>query len=274
MSRIALIDADIITYTAAHATCTWVTEDEAWTDMEEAKKFVREIAEEWTKAADCTDFRMILSPDDRTNYRLLVWPDYKTHRKSSKKPPHLSDIVAHIREEYPVKDIPYLEGDDVLGIIHTRNVDSSVIISTDKDMATVPGWHYNPNKDYGNGPRYVDQGYATRWLLTQTLAGDPTDGYKGARGIGPKKTDLILQDHFRLTKDASGAFKIEGEPEAAWEAVVQAFESKGQDRAEAVQNLAMARILTTDLYVKEGTKRSVLLPTNEWGVNTPFTLPE
>jgi hypothetical protein len=272
MSRVALLDADIIAYTAAHATCTWVTEDEAWADMGAAEVFIKEIAEEWTKGADCTEYRMVLSPDDRTNYRLLVWPEYKQHRKASKKPPHLKDIVKHIRDEYPVKDVPYLEGDDVMGILHTRNPESSVIVSSDKDMATIPGWVYNPNKDYGNGPRHISKTQAQHWLLTQVLTGDSTDGYKGAKGVGPKRAEALLDNHFRLTKTAHG-FALEGDAAACWSEVVETFESKGQTVEEAVQNLAMARILTEDLYSKEGDTRTVWLPTETWGVNTPFELP-
>ena len=79
-----------------------------------------------------------------------------------------------------------------MGILATKRPEERIIVSTDKDMATVPGWHYNPNKD-ADGPRYVDAMSAQRFLQWQVLTGDPTDGYKGAKGIGPKKADIILK---------------------------------------------------------------------------------
>lgn len=270
--KTSLIDADIIAYTAAYASCTWVTEDEAWYDMGEAEKMVDEIIIDWTQQAECDRSRCILSPDDRTNYRLLLWPEYKTHRKSSKKPPHLSAVIDYIRNMHNGYSVPYLEGDDVLGILHTRKPDSTVIVSTDKDMHTVPGWHYNPNKDHGMGPQYVSPEQATRWLLTQVLTGDATDGYKGAKGVGPKRAEKVLSDFFKLEKTATG-FNLSGDPVGCWEVVKDIFESKGQTVEEAVQNLAMARILTTDLYHKSGDRRGVSLPTAHWGVNEVLTLP-
>ena len=60
-------------------------------NMDAAREVVDEIVQAWTKHAGADEPMCILSPDDRTNYRLLEWPQYKTHRKSSRKPPHLGD---------------------------------------------------------------------------------------------------------------------------------------------------------------------------------------
>lgn len=276
MTKKALIDADIVAYTAAHATCTWVTnddgEDEAWPDVGAAGEFVDEIVRAWTRHSGADEPVCVLSPDDRTNYRLLVWPAYKTHRKSSRKPPHLGEVIQYIRDRWDGYHVPYLEGDDVLGILHTRNPDNTVIVSTDKDMHTVPGWHYNPNKDEGSGPRYVCPMMADRWLQTQVLTGDSTDGYKGAKGIGPKKAETVLNNHYVLERQGD-QFVLKGDPAAAWEDVMNTFRVTGQPLDEAVQNLAMARILHTDLFRKTNGERFIQLPTETWGVNTEFKLP-
>ena len=268
----ALIDADIVAYTAAFTSCTWVTEHEAWYDMDEAKKTVEEIVTDWTEQAQADSAVCVLSPDDRTNYRSLIWPEYKTHRKATRKPPHLAEIQSHIREAYDVLSVPYLEADDVMGIVATRNPEDNVIVSTDKDMATIPALVYNPNRDYKNGPRLISDAEADRWLLTQTLIGDTTDGYKGALKVGPVRAKTLLSNHFRV-REQGGTFVLEGCAEAAWDEVLAVFHKTGQGYEEAIQNLSMARILRDNWYKKEGDNRAVMLPTLKWHEGHWFDLP-
>lgn len=274
MKKIALLDADIICYTAGHMSVQWIDfdgDEVAIPNMDAAREVVDEIVQAWTKHAGADEPMCILSPDDRTNFRLLEWPQYKTHRKSSRKPPHLGEIQEYLRDRWNAYSVPYLEGDDVMGILATKRPEERIIVSTDKDMATVPGWHYNPNKD-ADGPRYVDAMSAQRFLQWQVLTGDPTDGYKGAKGIGPKKADIILKPHYQLTKSASG-FQLQGDPEAAWSDILDVYRTTGQTVEDAVQNLAMARILTTDLYRKSPAGRFVQMPTAVWGENRELHLP-
>jgi 5'-3' exonuclease len=94
------------------------------------------------------------------------------------------------------------EADDLLGIEQTANNENGVescIISIDKDLDCISGWHFNPGIRRGGvfikEPRryLVSPRDATRFFYTQLLVGDPTDGIKGAPGIGKVKAEKILQ---------------------------------------------------------------------------------
>ena len=63
------------------------------------------------------------------------------------------------------------------------------MISYDKDLDQIPGWHYNW---YHDKMYHVEPHQANRFLACQCLAGDMTDNIPGVKGIGPKKAELIL----------------------------------------------------------------------------------
>ncbi|HET8686278.1 MAG TPA: hypothetical protein VFM18_06390 [Methanosarcina sp.] len=79
-----------------------------------------------------------------------------------------------------------MEADDLLGLHQTED---SCIVSIDKDLLMIPGWHYNYVKD--------DLCYVSEWagiyaFYKQLLVGDPSDNIKGAKGIGKAKAERIL----------------------------------------------------------------------------------
>ena len=63
------------------------------------------------------------------------------------------------------------------------------IVSIDKDMDMIPGWHYNQNK----GELYfVTPEEADYFFHKQLLTGDRVDNIIGIKGIGDKKSDKAL----------------------------------------------------------------------------------
>lgn len=261
--KTALIDADIITYLAAYYSMQKFDDGEVWVDIEAAKEEVKRVTDEWVADAGCDAPLMVLSPPDRTNYRKIIWPEYKTHRKASAKPPHLGAVAEYVAEAYDSTYIPYLEGDDVIGILHTRDPDNTVIVSTDKDMATVPGYHYNPNRTYGMGPVEISQAQAKQWLFTQILTGDPTDGYKGATRVGPKSAEKILRPHYSCVLSHNDEPTYYFDEECAFNDAVAAYIAAGDTVEDFVRNYSMAQILTNDLY--DESTRTVYLPTAQYG---------
>ena len=242
MKKVALIDADIITYLSAYHSMTKFDDGEVWVDMEAAKKDAATTIAEWTDGAECEEALLVFSPQDRTNYRSIIWPEYKKHRKPSAKPPHLGDVAEFLLGAYESTWTPYLEGDDVIGILHTQDPESTVMVSTDKDMKTIPGFLYNPNKNFGMGPVEISEAEAQAWLYTQVLTGDSTDGYKGVLKCGPVKAKKILDQH-------SGCALVKGVPtyytneHELHEATLRAYLLAGQQPEEFATNFAMARIL-------------------------------
>jgi len=77
----------------------------------------------------------------------------------------------------------------------------------------------------------VNKAEGAKWHLIQTLAGDQTDGYAGAPGIGVKRAELLFEKHGY-----------------SWETVVNAFKEKGLGEEIALQNARLAKILTVDDY--------------------------
>jgi len=125
---------------------------------------------------------------------------------------------------------PGLEGDDILGILatHPKAIrGQKIIVSIDKDMKTIPGYVWNPDKD--DEPIFYSTEEADYWHLYQTLTGDTTDGYPGLPGCGPKGAEKVLED-------------------PSWEAVVAAYEKKGLTEEDALVQARCARILRATDY--------------------------
>lgn len=234
----ALIDADLIAYRCA-VTAEKDFGDEVWTDVQTAISDACMIAEEWASRADCDEILLVFSPDTRRNYRKPMSPlDYKTHRKA--KPVSYHQVVHGMRARFRHYDIDGLEADDTLGILHTRDPDESTcVISIDKDLLTVPGLLFNPNKHHF--PEDISPQEATWNWFYQTLIGDSADGFKGAPGIGPKKAEQVLPRGKPLLREPTYVESL------LWDIVLEVFRAKFDDAdtafEQAILNARLARIL-------------------------------
>ena len=65
------------------------------------------------------------------------------------------------------------------------------IMSLDKDLDMLRGWHYNFVKD---DLYYVTEKEGIKNFYLQILTGDRVDNIPGLQGIGPVKADRILKD--------------------------------------------------------------------------------
>lgn len=182
--NIALIDSDVIAYRAAI-----LCED---TDEEEAIDLCDRIHETWLDAAHCDLPVRCLTIGK--SFRVTAWPDYKANRAAKPRPRHLQAVRQHIINCGSMMH-PGWEADDIMGFIHTgkplSGEFSTVIVTVDKDLDQVPGWHCNPDKEtvYEVSP---EDSELYRWM--QVLSGDTTDNYAGIPGIGEKKALKLLTD--------------------------------------------------------------------------------
>jgi 5'-3' exonuclease len=170
-----------------------------------------------------------LSCDRADNWRKDFYPAYKENRAGAIKPLHLVAAKQYMAREYETYQRPRLEADDVMGILstHPKLVPGKrIIVSEDKDMKTVPGWLFNPDKH--QLPVLVTPGEGAHFHMMQTLMGDQTDGYPGCPGIGPKKAEAALLG-FESYREM-------------WPAVVAVFESRSLDEAAALVQARIARI--------------------------------
>ena len=223
-----LIDADFIVYKA----CAGAEVDIDWGDdvilvtsrFSEAYKSVERELMGIATDLGCFD-DSILFFSDSVNFRKRIDPTYKGHR-NRKKPCGYRRIINKLKEEYHVVTFPELEADDAMGIYATKE-QGHIICSPDKDMRQIPGELY----DLSDGVITVTPEEGKRWHFIQTLAGDQTDGYSGVPGFGIKRAVSFFEENGYT-----------------WDAVVEAFASKGLDESIALQNARLAKILQHSDY--------------------------
>lgn len=194
MKRIALIDADVLCYKAAAVATKeidWDGDGEKTPIHSEATAHAAAftLVKSWTKQAGCSRARLLFSDRSapKTSFRYNVHPHYKEQRATAKKPHLLKDVERWAMDRFDGMAYSGLEGDDALGIEATQSPGRYVIISSDKDMRTIPGKvmivpHMKPisiAKVETITPFMADY----NWMF-QTIVGDVVDNYKGAPGAG------------------------------------------------------------------------------------------
>jgi 5'-3' exonuclease len=244
----AIIDADILAYRAASVS-------EKATDWGDGLWTLHAFEQEAALAFDTSLQRILektqadsylLALSDSQNWRKDVLPTYKGNRADTRKPILLNWVREYIRR-YECVSAPTLEGDDVIGIVSTTksllNPDRQCIIcTTDKDLKTIPGKHYNFGKDefFEITPHQADY-----WHMMQTLTGDATDGYTGVPGCGPKTAEKIMQ---RALEEGTPWANPQELREIYWKHVLAAYGKAGLGEEEALVQARVARILHESDY--------------------------
>lgn len=225
---IGLVDSDIVCYRVGFASND-EAESVALTTLD---GFITDLMMD-DPILDVMSFEFYLT--GTSNYRndIAVTRPYKGNRKSE-KPVHLQALRNRLVDVWGAVVSDGNEADDMMAIRQTELGDDSIIISLDKDLDMVKGWHYNFVK---RNRYYIDAEEGQYKFYTQILTGDKVDNIQGVHRCGPKKAEKILQD-----------CKTELE---MWEAVVEAHGS--EDRA-----LEDARLLW--MQTKEG---ELWLPPNQ-----------
>ena len=224
----ALIDADYTVY----KNCAGAEEDIDWGDdvitvVSRFSEALKNVERDLTKIKN--EFmwdvpKLILFFSDSENFRKKIYPEYKGHR-NRKKPCGYKRVITELGNRYEVIKLPTLEADDALGIYATANP-GNIVCSPDKDLRQIPGKLFDMKE-----LTTVDPIEGAKWHLIQTLAGDQTDGYSGAPGIGIKRAVALFEEHGYT-----------------WKTVVKAFEDKDLTEDDALMNARLARILTCNDY--------------------------
>ncbi len=233
MARTLLLDADVFVYQIAatsESRFDWgdgvesISVDEAG-----VRRRAKEGIENLLDTIKAKDIVVCLSCSSRKYWRHDLWPLYKAHRTHGKKPVLLGVLREFLISEYQHYERPGLEADDILGILSTgtKIKGEKVIVTSDKDMKQIPGLLFNPNKA-DDGVQEISEKEADRFHFYQTIVGDPTDGYPGCSGLGPKKAEKFL--------------------DRGWEGVVEAYASRCQTEEEALIQARVARICRASDY--------------------------
>ena len=223
MSRVALIDGDIVVYR-----CGFAGQRTIYTAVSKlspnvrgifpSKKFMREefpmlwenedqfeihshiehmppnlvfmmvdnVIDEILTTLDITHYTIVLSGSQNFRKEIATIQEYKGNRDPSHKPILYSELRDYLKAKHNAKVIDGIEADDWLGLNQT---DSTVICSIDKDLKMIPGYHYNFVK---KELEKVDEIEGLRNFYKQLLTGDPSDNVPGIPGIGDKRAGKIL----------------------------------------------------------------------------------
>jgi hypothetical protein len=180
----ALIDADILNYRIGFA-CNNEPEGVAITTM---AHFLEDLLLIDLPKVQTWELHLT----GKLNFRneVAVTAPYKGNRKSD-KPVHYHLLREYLVDAWAATVSDGIEADDMLAIRATELGDSSVIVSLDKDLDQVPGWHYNFVK---KEMYHIDPAEGLFKFYKQMLTGDRVDNIVGVRGIGDKKAEKLLQD--------------------------------------------------------------------------------
>lgn len=162
-------------------------------------------------ATEATEAEIWLS--STTNFRKEIDPEYKSHRGEK---PLLHKQVRHVMEEQfgaKTAEKDYEADDEIADqawrMRSEERSDDYIICSIDKDLDTVPGWHYNwPIFNREGRIYFVEPKEAMHIYWISVLTGDAADNIPGLKGIGPKKAEKFLvgcktdMDYYEACKEA------------------------------------------------------------------------
>lgn len=156
------------------------------------------IADSLLETVNATDYRAYLTSADKSNYRYSIakTKPYKGNRKASSKPIHYDAIRDFVMNTYKAEIVYGQEADDALAIQQMKHLTKSIIVSIDKDLDMVPGYHYNYMYDQqyiATDPGTLEiskdhrklRGTGIKWFYAQMLLGDSADNIPGISGLGP-----------------------------------------------------------------------------------------
>lgn len=180
----ALIDADILNYRIGFA-CNEESESVAISTM---AHFLEELL--MLELTECQTWELHLTGKGNFRDEIAVTVPYKGNRKDTAKPVHYHLLREYLEGAWDATVSNGIEADDMLAIRATELGSSSIIVSLDKDLDQVAGWHYNFSK---KNLYQIDEPTGTYLFYKQMLTGDRVDNIVGVRGIGEKKAEKLLE---------------------------------------------------------------------------------
>jgi 5'-3' exonuclease len=186
--RRAIVDADLLRYQVGsimhdHPYCEGARVPAPGSFIEE---HTQSIIDRIFEVINPHDYRVVFTGKDNFRFDIAKEQPYKGNRSTFEKPYHWESVDTYIKQRYSRKVVTCngYEADDYMALHRFYdNPDVEYYICTrDKDLNTVPGWHYSwscgesqPEKM----PYYVTPFEATSFFFQQCLTGDSTDNIPG-----------------------------------------------------------------------------------------------
>ena len=134
------------------------------------------------------DYSMYIT--GKTNFRYKVADDYKGNRKDVQRPEHLPKVREYLLEKYNAEVSIDEEADDLISKEATLLKYDCIIATVDKDLKQIPCGFYN---FMDCTLTQVSKEDAEFYFWQQVLTGDRVDAIEGLKGVGPKKSEKILE---------------------------------------------------------------------------------
>ena len=188
---IALVDSDIIAYRIAFA----CKDENVTTAKHSLDSYVVDIL---VRGVDNTfpscyvdDWKLYLTGKNNFRIGIAKTAVYKGNRVAP-KPEHLAALRQHLVKHWGATIVDGQEADDAIAIHATLlSCENNIVVSLDKDLDQIPGWHYNFVKNIGY---HITPQEATYKFYHQILTGDAADNIIGLFKVGPVKANKILEE--------------------------------------------------------------------------------
>lgn len=149
------------------------------------------------EALEHNDYKIYFTGDHNFRIGRATLLPYKGNRTSTERPLHFEFIKYLLQNDYGAITVNGIEADDALSIMQWQTLLSesqweTTIVSQDKDLSMVPGWHYNPTKRIRF---HQDVDSSKLCFYKQILTGDSTDNIPGIYRVGEKTAETILSPY-------------------------------------------------------------------------------
>jgi hypothetical protein len=143
------------------------------------------------------EYLLLFSSSTNLRNNIAILQPYKGNRTEDSKPKLYSEIKEFLYNNYHHKVVEGYEADDLLAIYYNEfdhNLEGkAVIVSQDKDLSQVPGWHWNMgteehSKYSKKGEKFfISEEEGLKNFYKQLLTGDATDTIPGLYQITGEK---------------------------------------------------------------------------------------
>lgn len=260
---VGALDLDALLHTVAHVQWAAGNRDNA----DKVRLHVRTFMSSILKTSKCSHYIGFYQASGFENFRKGLEPRYKEHRVPAEAVVKWKDTIGEVLEEaFGIVPLKYIESDDAVSIIGKLvGAENVVIVSSDKDIATIAGTHYNPFK---RSTKTLVIAPEDRWsiisaeeaqynLAIQIITGDATDMPSdrfGLLGIGPAKAAKALTKAKAGLESYSGAildFYIEKIGSAAQATIGRTFQMVRLLNGTPFDKYAGKNAIAEAQYIKE-----------------------